>query len=117
MKVKCNDCQAIVINGHACHETGCNGTMLYIKGNKTFVKYRVFSLDIWGNVKDGFEVNDRQFTGMITVPLDAPDKKVIQSLKQNNLLNKRCRFKSFKLDEYGIESTKTGKPIYQLEIA
>ena len=54
------------------------------------------------------------------VPLDAPDKAIIQALKKQDLLNKRSRFSSFSIDGDSsllmLDAAKTGEPIYQLEI-
>ena len=115
-RVKCQNCSAVTINGHAAHEQGCHGHMEYIdKRGRVFVKYDVWSLDVWGNARDGFEVNDRQRCGSIMVSILAEDKDVIRALKRADLLSRRCHFNSFRVDDTGIESAKTGEPIYQLE--
>lgn len=59
-KVKCNSCQAMGIMGVGTHELGYHDTLLYVdsKGME-WAYYDVWTLDVWGNAKDGFEVNDR----------------------------------------------------------
>ena len=122
--VKCNSCSLVAINGIPCHEHGCPTYMtVYIDNKKrVFYKYRVFSLDVLGNSKDGFEVNDRSECGTIMVPADSPDPSiaVLKALKNEMLLNKKRQFKSFRVDGddmfISIEVSKSSEPIYQLEV-
>jgi len=117
--ITCNGCQALVINGHASHEMGCNSGFIYTKRKKNYAKYRVFSLDVWGNNTDGFEVNDRSHSGDILIPLDASDKDIIKTLKKSKFLYNRMRTKTFSIDGDDImlyvEFAKTTEPLYQLE--
>lgn len=116
-KVKCDSCQAMAVNGIGIHEIGCYGRMIFTDHRgREYLKFQVWSLDVWGNKRDGFEVNDRQKCEVIIVRDDLGDKGIIKALKEADLLNKKCHFKSFNVDEYGLEAAKTGEPIYQLEI-
>lgn len=119
-KIKCNQCQAIAVNGSACHESGCHGVMEYTFKNKTYKKYTVWSVECWGNDKDGYEMNDRAKIGVtLLLPIDSNDKDIIKLLKKEGLLNKRIHFKSISIngDEnlLCIDSSKTGEQLYQLE--
>jgi len=122
MKIKCVGCNIAIINGNICHETGCHdvATFTDVRG-KVFIKYRVFSLDVLGNVRDGFEVNDRSERGALMVPENATDNQIIRALKEKNLLNKKCRFSSFIIDgdaqKLCVDARKSGEPLYQLEAA
>ena len=76
MKVSCDCCEAVVINGKPCHEARCPGHFTFTpkrKGAKPLAKWRVWSLDVWGNQQDGFEINDRRENGSFYVPIDASD--------------------------------------------
>lgn len=44
-------------------------------------RYEIISYDVWGNAKDGWEVNDAHRTGdFIDLPDDASDKQIRQAL-------------------------------------
>ena len=118
LKVKCNECNAVSINGTACHEKSCTSYLILTDSKKReYGKFKVYSLDVWGNKKDGFEVNDRSQSGKILTKLD--DKSIIKALKKENFLNKKCHFKSFSIDGddtfISIDAAKTGEPLYELE--
>jgi hypothetical protein len=122
-KVKCNSCQAMGIMGVGTHEIGCTDTLFYIdsKGME-WVYFDVWTLDVWGNAREGFEVNDRsRLRERLFVRRDSSDKELLKALKDAGLLNKRCHFKSFSVHgddaQLFIDSRKTGEPIYQLEVA
>jgi hypothetical protein len=118
-KTKCESCNAVSINGQACHETGCYGVLIYSKNGRQYARFKVYSLDVWGNKRDGFEVNDRSQCGSVMVPIDLNDRDIVKALKNNDLLAKRVHVKSFRIDgdEHGlnIDASKTSEPIYQLE--
>jgi hypothetical protein len=86
--------------------------------NKTYALYKVYSLDVWGNAREGFEVNDRSGAGQVTVLLD-DDKALIKALKKAGLLNPKAHFKSFDIDgddrTVMVDWNKTSEPLYQLE--
>jgi hypothetical protein len=49
-KVSCsNSCNVQVINNIPTHETTCYGNFEFIDKSKVYVKYQVWSLDVWGN--------------------------------------------------------------------
>lgn len=120
MKVKRDNCNITVINGHACHEQGCYGIKKFIRRGKTYNHALVYSLDVWGNVKDGFEVNDRSLRERLYIKENASNDDIIRDLKKAGLINSKCHFKSFRTggDEKMIfvDWNKTGEPLYQLEI-
>ena len=98
MKVSCNNCQVSVINGHICHENGCFEGTIFKRGNKVFKQYEVITLDVWGNNKEGYEVNAAHSTGdKFTVPLNCDDKRIIEHLKALGYVNKKTRFNSLEI--------------------
>lgn len=121
MKVKCNNCTIAVINNVPCHEQGCHGTTIYIRNGRESIEFKVYGLDVWGNAKDGFEVNDRHCVGSIVIPVNSENKDIIKALKANNLLRKGCHVRSFCIDgddhSMTINATRDGEPIYDLEAA
>lgn len=118
-KVKCNSCAVSVINGLPCHESGCNDAFIFTKRGKDYRRFRVWSLDVWGNEREGFEVNDRREAGSIIILDDSDDKTLLKALKKKNFINKKCHFKSFHLDgdnlSIYVDWRKNGFPLYQLE--
>ncbi len=118
-KIKCESCQALAVNGYATHESGCHGAMTYRRRGRDYARWTVWSLDVWGNAREGFEVNDRQRAQTLMIPAEATDREIIQALKRAELLNPKCRFASFRLDGDDrllmLDAAKTGEPIYQME--
>lgn len=119
-KISCDNCNAVTINGKPCHESGCYGTFTYRYRGKEYKKATVWNLDVWGNKRDGFEVNDRYESGSVIIPANLSNKEIIKALKKNNFLVKRCHTRSFSIDGDDtliiIDAAKTGEPIYQLEV-
>lgn len=119
MTVKCDSCQACTINGRPCHETGCTGRFTLEENGKSFALYKVFSLDVWGNEKEGFDVNDRSSLGNITLPLDADDRTLVKGLKSEGIIGKFCKTKSFSIDgddySLNIDWASNSRPLFTLE--
>lgn len=119
-RVKCQNCAVVIVNGTACHETGCNGVMEYRRNGVTFAIYRVWALDVLGNTRDGYEVNDRSEITRIKIRLDGHDHAEIRALKRAKLLNPKTHFSSFAVhgDDHCImiDSKRDGRPLYQLEL-
>lgn len=120
LKVHCDYCNACSINGHASHETGCSGVFLFTDGRgRIFETYTVWSLDAWGNRRDGFEVNDRSRRGTVLLPQGFSDKQLLKTLKSKGWLNKRSQFRSFDIDgddmTVGVNWMRTSEPLFQLE--
>ncbi len=117
MKVKCHQCHVLVINSTPYHETGCHGHFIFTKDKRTYLKYTVWLLDVLGNIKDGFEVNDRSKLGSILVPEDCPDKTILKALKARDWLHNFSRFKSFSIDDsLHVNWKNTNEPMFQLEV-
>lgn len=86
-------------------------------------KWTVWGLDVWGNPKDGYDVNDRRDAGRIELPDDCDERDVITALKLHGLINPRVRAESIGVDfmdtdVININDNRTaaaGKPVYTLE--
>lgn len=79
--------------------------------------YEIFSLDIWGNQKDGYETNNIYNIGFfIEADEFPPTEKIIKILKKEGYLKKRYIFASkYPWDEFDvIIYKKTQEPIYQI---
>lgn len=87
MPFPCHSCQAAAINGIPCHETGCpdawrdydrdcrecgcpfrpetsdravcDDCIANAEAPEPVARFTVWTLDVWGNEAEGFEVNDR----------------------------------------------------------
>ncbi len=58
------------------------------------MKYRVYTYDVWGNKKDGFEINDCFATDIM---IDS-SKDIVKSLKQEGFIKKSIKNKSFEIE-------------------
>jgi len=74
--------------------------------------------DVWGNPRDGWDVNQSSmYCGLLTVPADADDKRLLQELKKKGILEKHCRLNMFYFDDMGdviFINRRNGKPILTL---
>ena len=71
-------------------------------------KYEIYDYDVWGNPKDGYEVNDVYSTGIeIEIPDEATDEQIIKQLKNVGFLRKGLHARSFSID---------GEPEYSLYV-
>ena len=76
------------------------------------MKYEIISYDVWGNKKDGFEVNDAHHTGLeIEIADGATDKEIVQALKRAGFLKRGLRYSSIEIDgEEGFSLYVTYEP-------
>jgi hypothetical protein len=85
---------------------------------------RVFSLDVWGNERDGWDVNDRSECMRSEVEdnfFELEDKLIIRWLKDQELIGKRIHNKSVSIDGDGesylyIDDARNNRPEYQIEL-
>lgn len=109
-------------------------------GKKHTFVFDVWGLDVWGNAKDGFEVNDRSRSGKLEVVAkqiaynvgtphefkswDISDEAFVKALKAQGYLKKGIHTKSVEIDspsgfeESGvyINEARTSEPLWQLEL-
>jgi hypothetical protein len=87
--------------------------------------YEIIRYDVWGNEKDGFEVNDAHHTGVfVSLTKDASDEQIIRALKNEGYISRNCRFTTFGVDHsFGdppqaiyIEHAKSGAPFCELHL-
>lgn len=101
------------------------------------IRYEVLSLDVWGNARDGFYVNEVHRTGIVlecTAVLkhynvgragefyqyEPADKYVVRALKRAGLLKRGVRVKSLEIDGENdatlyVNERRTGEPLWHLE--
>ncbi len=60
--------------------------------------WSVWSYDVWGNKRDGYEVNNRSRIDRIEGPDDPSDKQALRMAKDGGLPNPGVRLKSLVLD-------------------
>lgn len=86
--------------------------------NKTWT---LWSLDVWGNARDGFEVNDRGKVNSDLYIADESDKGVIAALKAGGYIDAHVKPSQIDVDDGGsadtlyINQKRNGRPVYQLE--
>jgi hypothetical protein len=81
-------------------------------------KFKVCSLDVWGNGEDGFEVNDMHQIGTIDVDSDWTDRQLYDALVELGHLDAEVfHLASFEWSSdsfIGINEASNGKPVLQL---
>lgn len=86
---------------------------------KDEVEWHVFSYDVWGNKKDGFEVNDKHKLGVEYGPPDLTDSQAIQLAKWAGLLKKSVRRNQLLIegDDITVYFTerRTGEPLGEMQ--
>jgi hypothetical protein len=85
------------------------------------MQYRVYDYDVWGNKKDGFEVNDTfQTPYKVELHHESSDRDIIKALKDVGFLAKHAKYSNFQIDgeyEYGLNITylPTSYPLCELK--
>ena len=83
--------------------------------------YKVLSLDVWGNRKDGYEINQSFNAGSIFIPESASDRDILRIMRDENYLSEASKGGVRLEDNNGmgeyleIVDRKSGEPIYHLE--
>lgn len=120
--VKCLECVAVSIKGQLMHETGCHGHFVYRHGPWNYHRFRVWAYDVWGNAKDGFEVNDRSEIGTVDLGKHWSDERIFKELRREGYIAARKHARSFEFDNLvdtnamEINVKRTGEPVLTLEI-
>jgi hypothetical protein len=82
-------------------------------------KWRVFSLDVWGNEKDGYDVNDRRQVGTIDLKYKAfSDDQLLKALVDAGIATMKRSDKNHIFIDGGedyISIDYKGKPVFQLD--
>ena len=87
------------------------------------VTYDVHGLDVWGNAREGFEVNDvYPSRGQVEIPEDASHEEIVRALKAEGFIDRNIHMSSVEIDgEPGytlyIGEARTNKPVYELRVA
>ena len=87
------------------------------------MRIKVFSLDVWGNADEGFEINDLWSAGTIECDDPYDDKAIVDALIDAGYLRDAARgrvrveYDGNALDETRtpVEDAETGEPLYLLE--
>ena len=84
--------------------------------------YRVFSHDVWGNAKDGYEINHSYPTGeTVILSKGMSDKEIVKALKEVGVLRRDLRMNMIQLEEDEEESIhitdSKGRPEFSLQLA
>ena len=77
----------------------------------------VFTLDVWGNERDGFEVNDRSRCGTITLPPNPSNPQILSALRTAGLIRRYLKTLTIDGDPstITIDCARTGRPGLHLE--
>lgn len=80
--------------------------------------YTVWSLDVWGNQEDGFEVNDRRRAGSLIMAKDSSDGSIVRRLVAEGFLRRGTSLSDVEIsgdDEFIlVDDYRTGEPVLQL---
>ena len=75
--------------------------------------YKIVSYDVWGNAKDGWEVNDAHTTGYTCrIATDADDAAIVRALKRSGWLKKTLKTKSVDFSYNDAIMGDASTPIY-----
>jgi hypothetical protein len=90
-----------------------------VRAHEEAVKWEVKSLDVWGNKKDGFEVNQEFGAGEIEVPPMTDDAGLLKLLKDGGFIKESVRLSQVSFEDTGsgfieVANSKTGEPLYFL---
>ena len=82
------------------------------------IKYKCYDYDVWGNRKDGFEVNNI-FETCETYELNHNwnDRGILQSLKRQGCIKRNIRISDVEIDgemEYTLYFSYRGRPEFEL---
>jgi hypothetical protein len=81
-------------------------------------KFAVVSLDVWGNVEEGFEVNDQWKIGTVEFDADASDEEIVNVLIEDGYLTNGTKAEDLDFDGDDsfimISAAETGLPIFNL---
>lgn len=78
--------------------------------------------DVWGNAKDGFEINNLCKEGTVLIPENHTHKDIVQALKDVGFFKKHVRSNMIDVSDNGdgimieIEKRRDGKPVCRLEV-
>lgn len=78
--------------------------------------YEILSLDVYGNNKEGYEINDLHSIGFYIESKEFPSfDNIVKILKKEGYLKKRFKFSSqYPYDEFEIVEYQ-GMPLYQIQ--
>jgi hypothetical protein len=80
--------------------------------------YKMVSYDVWGNDKDGFEVNAAHYTGEeCELALGLTDKQLITALKKQGIIKKTAKNHCIEIDGeemYSLYFNYRGRPEFEL---
>ena len=83
-------------------------------------KFQVIDyFDVWGNVEEGYEINDQIIVGVIEVPNDYGLSSILEAMREKEYLDSIATIDTVELDEYDFEcydlrDKSSGKPLYGL---
>ena len=84
------------------------------------MRYEVISYDVWGNARDGWNVNQAFYTGrFVEIPEGATNEQIVRILKDAGEIRPRIRTASVQIEgEEGydlyISHAPTGRPEFEL---
>ena len=87
-----------------------------IADEKSSTKWKIWSLDVWGNEQDGFEVNDRRGYG--TFECDSDDEKDIQKAFEDYMQGAsgiQYNWDGYDGNAFYVIDAKTEQPLFQVE--
>jgi hypothetical protein len=84
------------------------------------MRYQLIEYDVWGNQRDGFEVNQSFYTDQYAdIPEGASDAEIVRILKDEGIIKKSARASSVEIEgEEGYDlyfkHRPTGRPEFEL---
>lgn len=93
------------------------------QGVFVLIEYRLLDYEVWGNARDGWDINGCQDTGKcIIIETTHTKKDILKSLKDQGYLSDACSLRNIVLDNSTYENAieiyekKGMKPLGRLEL-
>ena len=82
-----------------------------MKAERKVNRYQLWTYDVWGNKKDGFDVNNRFKEGIVEIPEDATNREFLKIVRKAISIKRGYHHADFDIDgepEYTLYVTYTG---------
>jgi hypothetical protein len=102
------------------HDAKKNPSELGPWKDKKINVWDIYSYDVWGNSRDGYEVNDTFKSGYeIELPEDYSDVQLLKAMKDSGFIKKTVKLSQLSIDGDGesyinIDEAKNGRPFCEL---
>lgn len=62
-------------------------------------RWRLFHYDVWGNAKDGWEVNKKFFRNNVFLPIESTNDQILEALKKCGFFHEKVKIDNVDIDQ------------------